>query len=423
LRLEGVRGKFRAVAIGAVTLLLGVELVLGWSSLTGALRQLRTPHLGWLLLAVVAELAAMNAYGRMQRHLLHSAGVRAPLVQYLRLAYAAHSLNETLPGGPAFSTRFNYQQMRGFGASPGVASWAIALSGILSSGALAGLTLAGALAAGGKTQWQHLVWLTFAAVALTFGVRHLARHPQVLRRPLALVNRVRRRPAGEGEDRIRGFVEQLHGARLTPLHGFAAAALAVLNWFLDAVCLWLSFRAVGETPAGLTVALLAFCAGMAAGSITIVPGGLGIIYSALILGLMAGGVAAPAAVAVVVLYRVITLGFILGIGWLSWLGLRSPRPRTARPAVVETRTARPAVMETRTARPAVMETRTARPAVAETRTARPAVAETRTPAPPSWRRGRPGPPSWRRERPAPPSRRRGRPGPPRWRRGRPGPPS
>src|SRR3954454_22939809 len=107
LRLEGLRGKFRAVAIGAVTLLLGVELVLGWSSLTGALRQLRTPHLGWLLLAVVAELAAMNAYGRMQRHLLHSAGVGAPLVRYLRLAYAAHSLNDTLPGGPAFSTSFN----------------------------------------------------------------------------------------------------------------------------------------------------------------------------------------------------------------------------------------------------------------------------------------------------------------------------
>lgn len=76
-----MRGKFRTVAIGALALLLGIELMLGWSSLAATLRQLRTPHPGWLLLAVIAELAAMNAYGRMQRHLLHSAGVRAPLVR------------------------------------------------------------------------------------------------------------------------------------------------------------------------------------------------------------------------------------------------------------------------------------------------------------------------------------------------------
>ncbi|WP_433362675.1 lysylphosphatidylglycerol synthase transmembrane domain-containing protein [Actinoplanes sp. CA-142083] len=328
-----MRGKFRAVAVGAVVIVLGAELVLGWSSLADALRQLRTPHVGWLALAVVAELVAMNAYGRMQSHLLRSAGVRAPLVDHLRLAYAAHSLNETLPGGAAFSIRFNYQQMRRFGASPAIASWAIALSGILSSCALGALTLASALAAGGNTDWQHLVWLTIAAIALIFGVRHAARHPEMFRSPLAALNRLRRRPATDGEDRIRGFVQQLQAAKLSPAHGVMASALAVLNWFLDAVCFWLCFRAVGETPADLTVVLLAFCAGMAAGTITIVPGGLGIIDSALILGLMAGGVAAPAAVAVVVLYRVITLGFILGIGWLSWLGLRSPS-RIAQPAAL-----------------------------------------------------------------------------------------
>ncbi|MFI5890064.1 YbhN family protein [Actinoplanes sp. NPDC051513] len=330
-----MRGKLRAVAVGAVLILLGAELVLGWSSLADALQQLRTPHLGWLALAVVAELIAMNAYGRMQSHLLRSAGVRAPLVDHLRLAYAAHSLNETLPGGPAFSIRFNYQQMRRFGASPAIASWAIALSGILSSCALGAVTLAGALAAGGKTDWQNLAGLTLAAAALIFGVRHIARHPEIFRPPLAVLNRVRRRPATDGEDRLRGFVAQLHAAKLSPGHGFIAAALAVLNWFLDAVCLWLCFRAVGETPAGLTVVLLAFCAGMAAGTITIVPGGLGIIDSALILGLIAGGVGTPVAVAVVVLYRVITLGFILGIGWLSWLGLRAPTSLEPRRTVAE----------------------------------------------------------------------------------------
>src|SRR5690348_4993747 len=113
---------FRYAGIATVSALLVTELVVGWSSLTGALRQLRTPHVGWLALAVLAELTAMSAYAHMQRRLLSSAGVRASRLDHVRLAYAAHSLNETLPGGPAFSTRLNYQQMRRFGASPAVAS-------------------------------------------------------------------------------------------------------------------------------------------------------------------------------------------------------------------------------------------------------------------------------------------------------------
>lgn len=316
----------RPAAVVTVLALVTTELVLGWPSLAAALRQLRTPHLGWLALALLAELAAMSTYARMQRHLLRSAGVRASHLEHVRLAYAAHSLNETLPGGPAFSTRLNYQQMRRFGATPAVASWAIALSGILSSCALAAITLGSAVAAGGATHWRHLLALVVAAVLLVFGVRHLARHPEPL---LALAGRLRR--SGNGTDRVAGFLNQLHAARLTPGHGLAAVAFALLNWLLDAVCLWLSFRAVGESPAGLAAVLLAFCAAMAAGSITIVPGGLGIIDSALILGLIAGGVTSPAAVATVVLYRLISLGFIMAIGWFSWARIRLRDRTTAAP--------------------------------------------------------------------------------------------
>jgi uncharacterized membrane protein YbhN (UPF0104 family) len=325
------RRLLRLIGVAAVIFLFGVELMLGWSSLATALRQLRAPHLGWLALATVAELAAMNAYGRMQRQLLRSAGVRAPLIEHLRLAYAAHSLSATLPGGPAFSTRFNYQQMRRFGASPAVASWCIALSGILSACALAAVTLVSALAAGGVTHWQHQAGLLVAGVLLTLGVRRVARDPETVRPLIRLVNRLRRRPETDGDDRIRGFLEQMRAARLRPGHGVAAALFALSNWFLDAICLWLCFRAVGVTPAGLPEVLLAFCAAMAAGTITIVPGGLGIIDSALILGLIAGGVPTSAAVAAVVLYRLISFGFIMAIGWLSWLRIRRQSTPTPTP--------------------------------------------------------------------------------------------
>ncbi|ODU26446.1 MAG: hypothetical protein ABT15_25500 [Pseudonocardia sp. SCN 73-27] len=63
-------------------------------------------------------------------------------------------------------------------------------------------------------------------------------------------------------------------------------------------------------------------AGMAAGSITIIPGGLGIVDSALILGLVAAGIATPTAIAAVVLYRIISFGFVIGTGRLIWLLVR-----------------------------------------------------------------------------------------------------
>jgi uncharacterized membrane protein YbhN (UPF0104 family) len=312
----------------AVLVLLTAELVMGWTSLTPALHQLQTPHVGWLALAVAAELVAMSAYAHMQRNLLRSAGVRASHLQHVRLAYAAHSLNETLPGGAAFSTRLNYQQMRRFGATPGIASWVIALSGTLSAGALAVTAIGGAFATGGAIHWSRLVTLVVTAAVLTAGVRLIARRPKdaeaLVRTPLALMNRLRRRPGAEGYEHITGFLGQLRAARLSPARGIAAAIAALLNWLLDAACLWLCFDAVGVHSAPLPAVILAFCAAMAAGTVTIVPGGLGIIDSALVLGLVtAGGVALPAAIATVVVYRLISLGLVVGLGWIAWLRIRS----------------------------------------------------------------------------------------------------
>ncbi|GGK34110.1 membrane protein [Pilimelia terevasa] len=315
----------RAAVLGLLGLL-AVELVLGWPSLTSALSHLRAPHAGWLAGAVAAELASMGMYARMQRRLLLSAGVRVSIRRHVALAYAAHSLSVTLPGGPAFSTRFNYQQMRRFGATPAVASWCIALSGILSATALAVVTAAGVLTANGTPQLLALAALAVAGLLITLGVRQVTHHPERLkpaaRAALARVNRIRRRPAAAGLDRLRAFVDQLRAARLTPTHAAAAGTYATLNWLLDAGCLWMCFLAVGGGRIGVTQLLLAFCAGMAAASITIVPGGLGVIDSALILGLVAGGVDTGTAIATVVLYRIISFGFVIGAGWVSWLVIR-----------------------------------------------------------------------------------------------------
>jgi uncharacterized membrane protein YbhN (UPF0104 family) len=320
------RGWVRPAGTAVVLILFAVELVVGWPALSDALRQLRTPHLGWLTLVVLAELAAMSAYARLQRRLLRSAGVRSSYRDNARLVYAAHSLNETLPGGPAFSTRFNFQHLRRLGAGPAVASWVIALSGILSTTALALITTAGAFAAGGAVDWPRLAGLLAVAALVGFGLRRLTARPHaadaLIRRPLAAVNRLRRRPEDAGRDRITGFVSQLRAARLRPVDGVIAAVSALLNWLFDAAALWLCFYAVGGRPPSATVVLLAFGAAMAAGSVTIVPGGLGIVDGALVLGLAMSGTALPVSVAAVVLYRIVSFGFVIGLGWFSWFRLR-----------------------------------------------------------------------------------------------------
>lgn len=320
----------RLAGVGILLVVLTVELVIGWPALTSALTHLGRPRPGWLAAAVLAEMAAMNAYARMQRRLLRSAGVRVPIRRHVALAYAAHSLSATLPGGPAFSTRFNYQQMRRFGATPAVASWAIALSGILSAAGLAVVTAGGTLSARGVPDWRTFAELAAAILLLTLGTRYLAGHPEKLERAaravLARGNRLRRRPADhgvdQGLDRMRGFVAQLRAAALTPGHATAAGAYAVFNWLLDAACLWMCFEAVNGSSVRPTQVLLAYCAGMAAGTITIVPGGLGIIDGALILGLVAGGAGTATAVSAVVLYRLISFGFVIGTGWITWLVIR-----------------------------------------------------------------------------------------------------
>jgi hypothetical protein len=308
-------------------LILGVELILGWRALAGALTELRAPGWNWVAFAVVAELASMGTYARMQRALLRGAGTRVSIGRHVATAYAAHSLSATLPGGPVFSTTFSFQQMRRFGASAAVASWCIALSGTLSTGALVVIGAAVGLLARHAGSWHTLAGYAVAALLIAIGVRLLAEHPHWLDRPvralLGGVNRVRRRPPEHGHDKLLGFVNQLREIRVHPASFAIAALLALLNWLFDALCLWLCCVAVGATGINAVNLVIAYCAGMAAASVPIIPGGLGVVDGALILGLVAGGLPSATAVAGVVLYRLISFGFIIGAGWLVWLVIRA----------------------------------------------------------------------------------------------------
>ena len=66
----------------------------------------------------------------------------------------------------------------------------------------------------------------------------------------------------------------------------------------------------------LSVLLLTYTAGMAAAGLTPLPAGVGAVETAMTLGLTLGGATASAALGVVLLYRLISVGSTVAVGWI-----------------------------------------------------------------------------------------------------------
>jgi putative heme transporter len=319
-------------ALATVAVLVVLALVHGRDVRT-ALAALRAPAPPWVVAAVLVEAVSMGLYARMQRRLLRGAGTRVPLHRAVTLAYAAHSMSITLPGGPLVSTVYNYRRMRAFGADSTVAAWATAASGVLSSLGLVALTTALGVAFAADDA-DDVVPLAVAAtvVAVVAGAGALLRRRPGWRAALAgrSAGALARIPAAHRRrvEQAVSWTGRLLQVRIPPRHLAMAGAHSVGNWVADATCLALCCAALGvhvsPVPLGLT-----YVAGMTASSLPIVPGGLGTVDGALALGLVAAGVRTSPALAVVVLYRLITVVLIGGIGWALWLLGRGRRRREA----------------------------------------------------------------------------------------------
>ena len=105
--------------------------------------------------------------------------------------------------------------------------------------------------------------------------------------------------------------------------------LSLLNWTLDAACLAASCAALG-VHVSVPALLLTYTAGMAASSLTALPGGVGVVEAALILGLTTAGAPLAAALGAVLVYRVLSLGDVVVIGW-SVLAVHRLRPARRSP--------------------------------------------------------------------------------------------
>jgi uncharacterized protein (TIRG00374 family) len=321
-REETPRGKYwwvRWVILGAVAIVLAVEVSLGWDQLAKAWMSLYEANWWWLLASVAAAAASMHSFAQIQRTLLKSAGVHVKQLRSEAAFYAANSLSTTLPGGPVLSATFLFRQQRLWGASAVVASWQLVMSGVLQAVGLALLGLGGAFLLGAKNNPFSLLFTLGGFIALLLLAQAVASRPELIdgigSRVLAWINSVRGRPADTGLHKWRETLMQLESVSLGRRDLGVAFGWSMFNWVADVACLGFAAYAAGDhaSVAGLTVA---YAAARAVGTIPLMPGGLLIVEAVLVPGLVSSGMSLPNAISAMLIYRLISWLLISAIGWV-----------------------------------------------------------------------------------------------------------
>lgn len=308
-------------ALGACGALLICEAVLAWPYLERAVGALGRADVGWVALAVLAELISMGAFARTQRRMLATAGQRAPIGKMLALTYAANAVNVTFPGGTAFSAGYVFRRLRSWGASVPVAGFTILASGVLSTVSFALLALACAVLAGNGAVSSLLIVAGLAAAAALVAAAARRRRDLAWRigtRGLERVNRVLHRAPDAGLAAMQQFGREVTAVKARPRDWLAGLGFAALNWIADLACLVAACHAVGCDRAPLVLVMVAYVAGMSASSVSLLPGGLGVVDAAMILTLSGGGVSAASATAGVLAYRLVSVALVVLLGWAVW---------------------------------------------------------------------------------------------------------
>lgn len=311
-----------AAAIALVGLLIGEGIYL-WPRLHESWTAVREIHLGWLAACILAQALSLSAFGRVQKQLLQAGGVRVKQHKSVAVIYGSTAMALTLPAGQVFSTAFTYRETRRWGASPVVASWQLAISGVIAATGLAILGVGGALAVGGSVNTFTLAVPILGVVAIVLAVRYISSHPaaitSVARWGLRKYNSFRNHEPTAGQDRIDEIVGQVQSVQLGKTDGALTASWSAVHRLADVACLGFACLAIGSDPrlAGL---LIAFAAGKAVGSVPLAPGGLVVVDATLIAFLTsAASITASQAVAAAFVYRGVSFILVAIVGWIVFL--------------------------------------------------------------------------------------------------------
>jgi uncharacterized protein (TIRG00374 family) len=308
------------VVLGAIV----VALLAAVPSLAAVTRELSRARTGWVVLAVVAELASCFAF------VVFFQGIfwRGPRRLAARLAWTEMAAGALLPAGGAGGLGLGAFILGKFGM-PGraIAIRSSVVFLVTSAVTVSALSLFGFGLAAGVLEGPHKPLLTLlpalvgvVVIGLFLAVpgpltriaeKHSDRHSRVASTLTALAAGIR-----ESEAVLRNPDWRLLGAV-----GF---------WIFDVAALWLAFRALGSAPPFGAI-VMGYLIGMAANMLPI-PGGIGAVDLGLVGMLAVYGAPLSTAAAAVLIYRAISLWVPTLVGTVAYVLLRGDlrRPITPR---------------------------------------------------------------------------------------------
>lgn len=303
--------------------------------LVPALHQIAVVRPVPLGLAAFFEVLSLACLAALQRRLLMFGGVRLRLALMGAMTLAANAVAGALPGGAAFAAAWLYAQLRRRGVSQALAGAALAVAGLMSAAALFLLLVAGVLVSGtaGPTGLRTAVLgLAAVLVVLAAAAAVLSRFAFVRRRAWRIWRRVgvRSRRMWDIEDGLSRLARESRALRPGVRPWLPPLGLALGNWVLDAACLVACAGGLGITLPWHGV-LVAYALTQMSGALRLTPGGLGVVETSLAALLVFYGLRADEAIAVTLLYRILSYWALQPIGWVNWLALTvTSRRRDAR---------------------------------------------------------------------------------------------
>jgi putative heme transporter len=294
-------------------------MITRFGDIASAMRRVSTIGPGWVVLALAAEAGSMLTFARLQQRLFRAGGDRLPLSTMTSTTVAGNALNATLPGGVAWAAAwlFNQYGRRGVGRFNRV--WVFLVAGGVSSFALFVIFAVGVEAAGSRgpvawLRWPVLLLAVIPVLALVIESLHKTRPVRAGARWLGALLEHHLPGGARARQFVASFVSRFTAVQLRPLGWVTVLVLALLNWLLDCVVVVAALLALGVHVPWQAI-LVIYALTQITASFPITPGGVGIVAGSLAALLTAYGVPFASALAVVLIYRVLTFWIVVPLGW------------------------------------------------------------------------------------------------------------
>ncbi|HJQ02300.1 MAG TPA: lysylphosphatidylglycerol synthase transmembrane domain-containing protein [Jatrophihabitans sp.] len=307
-----------AALIGA-----GVLLTPKVSQAASDMPDLRGASLGWLLVALAAQIASLVAFS-IATYALIERGCRPAFTRTFRIDLVTVALSHAVPAGSVAGTALGTSLLIDEGVDEIDAGFVKVSQTLLSAtllqamlGAFLVLRIIVASPSGGNIAVASAGAVVIAGVGCFVWL--LAKNRGVISKiAVATVGRVPKVPADKVERVVGELSDRLIALLRQPRQLLTAAAASLGNWVFDLISLWAALRAFGPTPSWTFIGV-AFGVAQVAASLPISPAGLGVVESSLVPLLISGGASQSVSVLGVLAWRLWNFWLPIPVGAVAYL--------------------------------------------------------------------------------------------------------